>query len=217
MTDKIFNEMFAAALIGGGGGAAPTLITKNITANGSYAASDDDADGYSAVTVEVANTYTAGDEGKVVSNGALVTQTAYPSTITENGTYDTTLNNSVTVNVPEGAIIIPIIETTNYLKNLTAYLIIYNNKIILAGEYITNTRVSRDNITIIFNYDSNLSLNNFTQPYYAVLTGGFYSSASQAIRYNLTFDFSNKTITLSSGIGSSSIDDSTRGTISTYG
>ena len=123
----------------------------------------------------------------------------------------------MTVNVPEGAIIIPIIETTNYLQNLTAYLIIYNNKIILAGEYRTKTRVYRDNTTIIFNYDSNLNLNNFTQPYYAVLSGGFYTSSAQAIRYKLTFDFTNKTITLSNGNGFSSIDDSSSGTISTYG
>lgn len=76
-----------------------TLIEKSITANGTYSASDDDADGYSSVSVDVPNTYTAGDEGKVVSNGALVAQTAYPTTITENGTYNTTENDSVTVNV----------------------------------------------------------------------------------------------------------------------
>lgn len=35
------------------GGATPTLITKNITANGDHAASDDGADGYSSVHVEV--------------------------------------------------------------------------------------------------------------------------------------------------------------------
>lgn len=37
------------------------------------------------------------DEGKVVSNGSLVSQTA--QTFTTNGTYDTTTNNSVTVNI----------------------------------------------------------------------------------------------------------------------
>lgn len=34
-------------------GSTPTLITKNITANGTYNASSDDADGYSSVTVNV--------------------------------------------------------------------------------------------------------------------------------------------------------------------
>lgn len=37
----------------GGGGGSATLITKTITANGTYSASDDDADGYSSVTVNV--------------------------------------------------------------------------------------------------------------------------------------------------------------------
>lgn len=36
-----------------GGGSTPTLVTKNITANGTYTASDDGADGYSSVTVNV--------------------------------------------------------------------------------------------------------------------------------------------------------------------
>lgn len=38
---------------GSGGGGSATLITKTITANGTYSASDDSADGYSSVTVNV--------------------------------------------------------------------------------------------------------------------------------------------------------------------
>lgn len=53
-------------------------------------------------TVEVSNTYTAQDEGKVVSDGVLVAQTAMPEEVTENGTINTTLYNSVTVNVSGG-------------------------------------------------------------------------------------------------------------------
>ena len=87
-------------VFGGEGGGTPpeppTLIEKNITANGVYNASDDNADGYSKVTANVPNTYAAGDEGKVVSNGALVAQTA--ATYTQNGVYDTTTVNEVTVN-----------------------------------------------------------------------------------------------------------------------
>lgn len=81
-----------------GGGAV--LGTKNITANGTYEAEDDSLDGYSEVTVAVPNSYSAGDEGKVVSNGALVAQTS--DTVTANDTYDTTLINSLTVNVSGG-------------------------------------------------------------------------------------------------------------------
>lgn len=40
-------------LASGYGGGSATLITKTITANGTYSAEDDDADGYSSVTVNV--------------------------------------------------------------------------------------------------------------------------------------------------------------------
>lgn len=79
-----------------------TLIEKSITENDTYNATDDSANGYSTVNVDVDNTYTADDEGKVVSNGELVAQTAYPTEITENDTYDTTNYNSITVNVSSG-------------------------------------------------------------------------------------------------------------------
>lgn len=42
-----------AILKGGGGGGGSTLISKNITANGTYKAQDDNADGYSEVSVAV--------------------------------------------------------------------------------------------------------------------------------------------------------------------
>ena len=71
----------------------------SVTENGTYTAPSGTA--YTPVTVNVLNTYSAGDEGKVVSNGALVAQTAH-TTVTENGTIDTTLNNSVVVDVPQG-------------------------------------------------------------------------------------------------------------------
>ena len=80
------------------------LGTKEITENGNYSAKDDGLDGYSDVRVSVVNSYTAEDEGKVVSDGALVAQTAYPTTVTENDTYDTTNYNSITVNVPSGSV-----------------------------------------------------------------------------------------------------------------
>jgi len=83
---------------GGGGGEAPVLIDKNVDANGTYNASSDDADGYKKVVVDVPNSYAAGDEGKVVSNGALVAQGS--ASYTSNGTYDTTLVDEVEVDVP---------------------------------------------------------------------------------------------------------------------
>lgn len=100
--EQFYDRILQAAESGGGGGGS-TLIEKSISANGVYNASEDSADGYSKVTVDVANSYTLADEGKVVSNGALVAQTARAE-ITENGTYDITTNNSVSVNVSGGGV-----------------------------------------------------------------------------------------------------------------
>ena len=69
--------------------------TKSITANGN----NQDVVGYAAVNVAVPNTYSAGDEGKVVSSGALVSQTAHADVTptTSDQTIDTTTNNSIKV------------------------------------------------------------------------------------------------------------------------
>lgn len=72
--------------------------TKSITSNGTGI----DISSYASADVAVPNSYSAGDEGKVVSNGALVAQSS--DTVTVNDTYDTTLINSLTVNVSGGGI-----------------------------------------------------------------------------------------------------------------
>ncbi len=46
-------DVLLAKKLSGGGGKEPTLVQKLITANGTYNASDDDADGYDVVTVDV--------------------------------------------------------------------------------------------------------------------------------------------------------------------
>lgn len=83
----------------GGGGSEAVLIDKAISANGVYNASDDNADGYKKVTAQVPNSYDAADEGKVVSSGALVSQTAHADVTptTSDQMIDTTLNNSIKV------------------------------------------------------------------------------------------------------------------------
>lgn len=80
-----------------------SLLSKTITANGEYIAASDDADGYYLATVIVPNTYDAQDEGKVVSDGELIGQTGL--SITENGTYDTTFNNQVEVDIPQPSLL----------------------------------------------------------------------------------------------------------------
>jgi len=67
----------------------------------------------------IPNNYTLADEGKVVKNGALVAQTARATELTANGIYDTTENNSVTVNVSGGgsAVVQPLNVTQNGTYN----------------------------------------------------------------------------------------------------
>lgn len=96
------NGVWVAQPSGGGGGGGAILVDKTITANGTYNASDDNADGYRSVVASVPNTYVAGDEGKVVHNGALVAQGS--DTVTQNGTVDTTLISSLLVDVASGGI-----------------------------------------------------------------------------------------------------------------
>lgn len=98
MIDEFSYELGKRAASGGGGEAV--LIDKTISANGTYNASSDNADGFKKAVVNVPNSYSAGDEGKVVSNGALVAQSS--DSVTQNGTVDTTLISSLEVNVSGG-------------------------------------------------------------------------------------------------------------------
>lgn len=76
----------------GGGGDEPTG-TIDITSNGTH-----NVKAYASADVNVPNSYGVGDEGKVVSNGSLVSQTS--ATKAANGTYDTTLNNEIVIAIP---------------------------------------------------------------------------------------------------------------------
>jgi hypothetical protein len=104
---------------GGGGGGGSTLIEKSITENGVYNASDDSADGYSKVTVDVStdghtvvlttipnaevtltsvdNTYTgtADNTGELQLNGVAV------GTYTVSATYDGAASDSTTITIQD--------------------------------------------------------------------------------------------------------------------
>lgn len=95
--DTVSMVLTLAGLDGGGGasGTKQISITENGTTTHNVAA-------YASaeIEVDVPNSYSAGDEGKVVSNGALTAQSS--GTATQNGTVDTTLINSLTVAVDSG-------------------------------------------------------------------------------------------------------------------
>lgn len=80
MTD-FYDTLLAGAIDGGGGGGEAVLINKDITANGTYNASSDSADGYKKVVVNVPNP----------STGTIQ--------ITQNGTVNVTNYASADVNV----------------------------------------------------------------------------------------------------------------------
>ena len=85
---------------------APTLITKTITENGTYAAEDDSADGYSEVTVNVSGGGSGSGDLKALVERTATTQLTFPSDLTAVGAYAfyeysslaiTSLPNNVTI------------------------------------------------------------------------------------------------------------------------
>ena len=121
----------------------PTLITKNITANGTYTAESDNADGYSEVDVDVQPT--------------LITKN-----ITANGTYTAESDNAdgyskVEVNVKHS--IVTAAAPFGYYENATQY--IYVDTYLEKGDTIVFTFACRNNITLptgvelIFKSDDN--------------------------------------------------------------
>ena len=162
---------------------AVNLTEKTVTENGIYAAMDDDANGYSSVVVNVSNTFGEHDEGRVVKSGALVDQTS--RTITVNGTYDTTLNDSVTV------------ETTSNLSTKT---------ITVNGTYqastdnvdgysdvtvsVPNTYTQNDQLKVV--YDQSLK----SQTSFRIVENGYYDTTFyNAVEVNVGgYVFSSATI-----------------------
>lgn len=90
------------------GGITPTG-TISITQNGTA-----DVTQYASAAVNVPNSYTQADEGKVVQSGVLVAQTS--ETVTQNGTYDTTTKDEVVVDVQGAA---PNLQDKTFTQNGT--------------------------------------------------------------------------------------------------
>lgn len=85
------NSLFDVKFLGDVQINSSVIKKKTITANGTYNASDDGADGYNPITVNVPNVI---PDGYIKPEGA--------GTITENGTYDVTEYKTVQVNVDTG-------------------------------------------------------------------------------------------------------------------
>lgn len=109
--------------------------TINVSQNGTVT---EDVTNYASakVVTNVPNTYSASDEGKVVQNGALASQTSL--TVNQNGTYDTTANNEVVVNVSGGGLVLgpmnyPVKIQNGRTGTTVCYRVCYSSVSILYG------------------------------------------------------------------------------------
>lgn len=96
----------------------PIIQPKSIYSNGLYSVSSG-VDGFNPIVVSVPNTFSSADSGKVVSGASLVSQT--PMSVDENGVYDTTFKNSITVSVPEASDITSDATLTSGSQMLSGY------------------------------------------------------------------------------------------------
>lgn len=145
--------------------------TKNIsiTANGT---TTEDVTSYASasITANVPNSYTASDEGKVVSNGSLVSQTS--ATYTANDTYDTTTVSSVTVNVSGGGGN----ALADYLNhNLTG-------SYVYTPDYLTGITLQGQNGITSLSFPNLTSLANVATYAFSGISGLLSFSAPKALR-----------------------------------
>lgn len=147
--------------------------TKSISTNGTH-----DVIGYASANVAVPNSYSASDEGKVVSSGALVSQTAHADVTptTSDQTIDTTTNNSIKVkgdadlvagNIKKDVEIFGVTGSYEGGSSDDAYKFIDDS---FSGDYVNNS------ITKLRNYAFN---------YYTGHDFTFSSTSATSIGYNV--------------------------------
>lgn len=147
--------------------------TKNISITQNGVTTEDVTNYASAqITANVPNTYSAGDEGKVVSNGALVAQGS--DTVTQNDTYDTTLISSLTVNVSGGVTFAPMDYPCRF----------HNNK----GSTVAFNRITYSATVGMYATNANITSGS-TGTYNNMLTDGTHiwftaNGSIQNIKYN---------------------------------
>lgn len=161
--------------------AGPSLITKSITANGTYNASSDNADGYSSVTVNV-----SGGGGLVYETG-----TWTPATDTTGETIS--FSNTHTV-APMYVQLCDIGETETDASSVLNFGIIDYRKMFGSGvnygtsttygyaEWATKTSSSFTSSDQRFTTDTDNSSNKLS-PYYWVTETGFYAYVNSSSRY----------------------------------
>lgn len=145
------------ALGSGGGGSEPILITKNITSNETYNASDDNADGYSSVTVAV----------------PIPEPVLMGKTITESGTYSASDDNAdgyneVIVNTSSPADLLALVQNASSISN---------------GVYITDTVLKSEATSIrrhtfreLAIYDIDMENITSVSPYAFAFSNGIISN-----------------------------------------
>lgn len=137
-----------------GGGETPTLIDKNISVNGTYNASSDEADGYKKVVVNVPPT-TYPDWSAIGYQGtpqALIDEFAYAKEIYDN--WDGRRNFQNDTNL----VIMPNVDFSNI--QLGNYYFMSCNRLV----YLPNLNIKSDNLYGLFYYCSSLEyadLSNF--------------------------------------------------------
>lgn len=175
----------AVHTLGSGYGGSATLITKTITANGTYSASDDSADGYSEVTVNVPSSGS--------SAWTKVAETSYyaSTTSTTSATVDTWETGHNEIWTSDKIVYVRIRDTVGkrvgYFYGTDTFFI---NPFIKNGSSTTSTQ-SRI-ISAIWSVNSN-SLYNFRYGYnstsYGVYPDYFFANGDIRIskRYNSTY------------------------------
>lgn len=177
--------------------AAKTAIGNAITAKGGTVGADDGLEDFASDVATITNQYTAGDEGKVVSNGALVSQTARADNITENGTYDTTLNDSVTVNVQSGSGTYELLTcVTQTVTNSSGFILNFSDNYV---QYVF--------AHVVFEVSENTVEVEFTYP--AGFTPIAASSSKRFGSYNVNYSIGGSGVTLWSTGGTTYLNTST--------
>lgn len=177
--------------------AAKTAIGNAISTKGGTVSAGDGLEDFAGDIATITNQYTAGDEGKVVSNGALVAQTAH-ATITTNNTYDTTLNNSVTVNVAGAAYSLLTPDSPSSFQYCYAYIINIDNRTIIVAQFKLTSSLSSISLSYDSTFEPAYTAASSASPSYA---GRLSTSGQQGV--TPTFDTDNHKVTLTLNTASS--------------